>query len=185
MASCPPWFCRCRGRASARHFLGSALLGAGLQPGTSSSLFRSVSSASLCFALSAFIPKSTAHSSADVPTTGFQISERPSIERRIFPPLTNQNITEGAPGSSFEPGSWGWRVGRCPNSTTVSGKMGRKRQSVPMFDRGPEPLMPRSSEEKKIIETSALAANFTPNGLLLASRLRQRLGSIRAIVIQP
>src|SRR5437879_4533785 len=36
-----------------------------------------------------------------------RIFQTPSIERGSFRALTNQNNTEGAPGSSFEPGSWG------------------------------------------------------------------------------
>src|SRR2546428_8295862 len=36
-----------------------------------------------------------------------RIFQTPSIERGSFRALTNQNNTEGAPGSSLEPGSWG------------------------------------------------------------------------------
>src|SRR5436309_6250133 len=36
-----------------------------------------------------------------------RIFQTPSIEHGSFRPLANQNNTEGAPGSSFEPGSWG------------------------------------------------------------------------------
>src|SRR2546422_4883673 len=36
-----------------------------------------------------------------------RIFQTPSIERGSFRPLANQNNTEGAPGSSLEPGSWG------------------------------------------------------------------------------